>query len=239
MEGTTYQDDAYNGLLYLSMGDSIFKDLSVAKSFDRAIFFYDKAIIADSTFALAYAKRALTRAWGYKAGHYTIDQMDKCRSDAERALQLDKNLPDAKIAYGFYYYYFKEDYDKALEYFREVSAKDPENCDNNYYMAVVLRAQGKWEESQALIKEVVKYNLQNPLFLTNIGLSYHMLHKYDSAIYYQDRAIKIMPGWSAPYNNKVESLLLRDGNTSEAEIVLDTAVKKNFRRIFSLDKNHF
>jgi tetratricopeptide (TPR) repeat protein/TolB-like protein len=226
MEGTAYQDDAYNGLLYLSMGDSIFKDLSVAKSFDRAIFFYDKAIIADSTFALAYAKRALTRAWGYKAGHYTMDQMDKCRSDAERALQIENDLPDAKIAYGFYYYYFKEDYDKALEYFREVAAKDPENSNNNYYMALVLRAQGKWEKSQALIKEVVKYNLQNPLFLTNIGLSYHYLHQYDSAIYYQDRAIKILPGWSGPYNNKIESLVFRDGNTAEAEIVLDTAAKR-------------
>ncbi len=35
-----------------------------------------------------------------------------------------------------------------------------------------------------------------------------------------------MPGWSAPYNNKIEALLLRDGNTHEAEIVLDTAVKR-------------
>jgi tetratricopeptide (TPR) repeat protein len=226
MEGTTYQDDAYNGLLFLSMGDSIFKDLSVAKSFDRAIFFYDKAVAADSTFALVYAKRALTRAWGYRAGHYTIDQMDKCRSDVERALQIDNNLPDAKIAYGFYYYYFKEDFDKALEYFREVAAKDPENRENNFYMALVLRAQGRWEESQSLIKKVVKNNIQNPLFLTNIGLSYHMLHQYDSAIYFQDRAIKIMPGWSAPYNNKIESLVLRDGNTYEAEIILDSAVRR-------------
>jgi tetratricopeptide (TPR) repeat protein len=246
MEGTAYQDDAYNGLLYLSMGDSIFKDLSVAKSFDRAIFFYDKAIIADSTFALAYAKRALTRAWGYRAGHFTRDQMDKCRSDIERALQIDNNLPDAKIAYGFYYYYFNEDCDKALEYFREVAAKDPNNCENNYYMALVLRAQGKWDQSQALIKEVVKYNLQNPLFLTNIGLSYHMLHQYDTAIYYQDRAIKIMPGWSSPYSNKIESMVLRDGNTSEAEIVLDTAVSRTtggyfpwIRIIFDLYNGRF
>jgi tetratricopeptide (TPR) repeat protein len=226
LEGTAYQDDAYNGILYLSMADTIFRDLSVAKSFDRAIFFYDKAITADSAFALAYAKRALTRAWGYRAGHFKIDQMDKCRSDAERALQLDKDLPDAKIAYGFYYYYFKEDYDKALEYFGEAAARDPGNSNNNYYMALVLRAQGKWEESQAHIKKVVKNNVQNPLFLTNIGLSYHMLHKYDSAIYYHDRAIKILPGWSGPYNNKIESLLLRDGNTKEAEIVFDTAVKR-------------
>jgi len=226
LEGTAYQDDASNGIIYLSMGDTIFKDLSIAKSFDRSIFFYDKAITADSTFALAYAKRSLTRAWGYRAGHFKIDQMDKCRSDAERALQLDNELPDAKIAYGFYYFYFKEDCDKALEYFREVAARDPENTNINYYMSLVLRAQGKWNEMQAFIKKAVKNNLQNPLFLTNIGYSYHLLHQYDTAIYYHDRAIKILPGWYGPYNNKMLSLLLRDGNTKEAEIVFDTAVKR-------------
>jgi serine/threonine-protein kinase len=225
IEGTTYQEDAYNGSVYLSMGDSIFKDLSVEKSFDRAIFFYDKAIKADSNFALAYAKRALTRSWGYNAKHFTAeDQMDKCKRDIERALQIDNNLTEAKIAYGFYYYYFLEDYVKALDYFREVSIKEPENYENNFYLAVVLRAQGEWEQSQTLIREVVKHNLQNPLFLTNIGLSYHVLHQYDSAIYYHDMAIKIMPGWSAPYQNKIESLILRDGNTHAAEVVLDTAV---------------
>jgi tetratricopeptide (TPR) repeat protein/TolB-like protein len=246
LEGTAYQDDAYNGILYLSMGDSIFKDLSVAKSFDRAIFFYDKAISADSAFALAYAKRALTRAWGYRAGHFKIDQMDNCRRDAERALQIDSDLPDAKIAFGFYYYYFREDYDKALEYFREVAAREPENSNNNYYMAIVLRAQGKWDESQAMIQRAVKNNLQNPLFLTNIGLSYHILHKYDTAIYYHDRAIKMLPGWSAPYSNKIESLLLKDGNTIEAEVVFDTAVKRTtggyfpwIRIIFDLYNGRF
>ena len=240
VEGTTYQDDAYNGSVYLSMGDSIFNDLSVEKSFDSAIFFYDKAIKADSNFALAYAKRAITRSWGYNAKHFTAkDQMDKCRSDIERALQIDNNLTEGKIAYGFYFYYFIKDYNKALEYFREVSVKKPENNQNNFYIALVLRAQGKWEQSQTLIKEVVKHNLRDPLFLTNIGLSYHTLHQYDSAIYYHDMAIKIMPRWSSPYQNKIESLILRDGNTREAEIVLDSAVSNTTGGKFKRDKIFF
>jgi len=227
VEGTTFQDDAYKGSVYLSMGDSIFRDLSVAKSFDMAIFFYDKAIKADSTFAMAYAKRAITRSLGYQTKHFfASDEKDKCRSDIERALQIDKNLTEAKVAYGFYYYCFMKDYSKAIEYFREVSVKEPRNWQCKFYIALVLRARGEWEESQALIKEVVKHNLQDPLFLTNIGLSYQALHQYDSAIYYHDRAIEIMPRWSGPYHNKIESLILRDGNTSGAEIVLDTAINR-------------
>ncbi|MCX6260965.1 MAG: hypothetical protein NTY95_09010 [Bacteroidia bacterium] len=246
-EATVLQDDAYNGSNYLSMGDSIFMDLSVAKSFDMAMYFYDKAIKADSTFALAYAKRAITRAWGYRANHFSAkDHMEKCRNDIEHAVKFDKNLTEAKIAYGFYYYYFVKDYNKALEYFREVSKMEPGNWQNNFYMALVLRAQGKWDQSQTLIKDVVKHNLRDPLFLTNIGLSYQSLHKYDSAIYYHDKAIQIMPRWSAPYQNKIDALILRDGDTREAEIVLDSAVKntsggkfKRFKIIFDLFNRQF
>ncbi len=246
-EATVLQDDAHNGVSYLSSGDSIFGDLSTTRSFDLAIFFYDKAIKADSTFALAYAKRAITRAWGYQASHFSAkDHMEKCRNDIEHAMKFDKNLTEAKIAYGFYYYYFVKDYNKALEYFREVSKMEPGNWQNNFYMALVLRAQGKWDQSQTLIKDVVKHNLHDPLFITNIGLSYQSLHKYDSAIYYQDKAIQIMPRWSAPYQNKIEALILRDGDTREAEIVLDSAVKnttggkfKRFKIIFDLFNRKF
>ncbi len=227
LEGTTYQDDARTGYQFLSMKDSIFNDLSTAKSFNLALFFYDKAIEADSTFALAYAKRAITRALGYRGGYFTAgDQMENCLSDIKHALYLDTDLTEARIAYGFYYYYFAEDFVKALEYFREVSEREPYNCENNFYMAVVLRAMGEWEQSQAKIKQVVRHNFKNPLFLTNIGLSYQSLHQYDTAIYFHDKAIERMPGWSAPYQNKVESLILRDGNTIEAEVVIDTAVSR-------------
>ncbi len=102
LEGTTYQDDAHTGYQYLSMNDSIFNDLSTAKSFNLAMFFYDKAIEADSTFALAYAKRAITRALGYRGGYFTAgDHMEKCLSDIKRALHLDKDLTEARIAIWF------------------------------------------------------------------------------------------------------------------------------------------
>jgi TolB-like protein/tetratricopeptide (TPR) repeat protein len=225
--GATYQDDAYNVSVLLSKGDSIFRNLSVEESFNKALLFYDKAIEADSTFALAYAKRAITRSWGYRAGHFTReDQMGKCLHDIQCASSIDKDLPEVYFAYGFYYYYFVKDYDKALEYFRIVTAKDPGNWQCKFFAALVLRAQGEWEESQALMKQVVKDNIQDPLYLTNIGLSYQILHQYDTAIYYHEQAIQLLPEWSGPYQNKIESLILRDGNTVQAEIVLDTALNK-------------
>jgi tetratricopeptide (TPR) repeat protein len=45
-----------------------------------------------------------------------------------------------------------------------------------------------------------------------------------------------MPEWSASYQNKIESLILRDGNTRAAEIVLDTAEVKTRGGYFYIDR---
>ena len=225
LKGAESQDDASFSQIYLSIGDSIFKDHTAEAGFNKAIEYFDKAIKADSTFALAYAKRAITRSWGYNAGHFTAkDHKDKCRSDIERALELDKNLEEAWIAAGFYSYYFEADFSKALEYFRKVLVNDPDNWRCKVYMAFVLRAAGEWKQSQSLMAEVGRYDPQDALLVTNIGLSYDFLHIYDTAIYYHDKAVQIMPTWTAPYQNKIESLISRDGNTHEAEVVMDSAL---------------
>ncbi len=101
VKGNNSQDDAHNSIVLVSTGDSIFKDLSDATSFDMAIEFYDKAIKADSTFALAFAKRSITRSWGCRAGHFTSkEDMEKCRYDAEHAVMLDKALTEAGLLQG-------------------------------------------------------------------------------------------------------------------------------------------
>jgi TolB-like protein/Tfp pilus assembly protein PilF len=224
VEGEAVQDLATEASRYTTKGDSTFNDLRSAKSFEKAISLYDKAIEEDSTFALAYVKRAITRSWGFNAGHFSAkDHKEKCREDIEHALRLDKNLLEAKVAYGFYYYYFCRDLDQALEYFIEVSKADPKYWQSKFYMGLVYRAHGQWEESQKLMREVVKSNPLDALFITNIGLSYHYLHVFDSAVYFHNKAIRLMPQWADAYQNKIEALIARDGNTIAAEAVLDSA----------------
>ena len=48
-------------------------------------------------------------------------------------------------------------------------------------------------------------------------------------------AIKIMPNWYAPYINKVNTLILKNGRTKEARIVIDTVVKKTGYRFQTLN----
>lgn len=210
-----------NARLFTGMGNKFIDSLS----FVDAIEMYDKAIEADPDFAIAYSRRAIARSWGVQTRQLNSTHIEKCLSDIQNALRIDKELTDAQIALGFYYYYCKREYTKALISFNTASLKDPENYQPLFYMALVYRKMGEWEMSQSYIKKVLEFNPQEPLFLTNIGLSYTYLHNYDSALIYHQKAIDASPRWSASYLNKIETLLLKYGNTIEARGVLDSLTR--------------
>jgi TolB-like protein len=202
-----------------------------SSGFRKAISAYDKAIQFDPLFAEAYARRAIAESWGYYTGQFDTTCFTRCRSDISRALEIDKDLPDAQIALGFYYLYCDIDYQKSLVHFNRASILDPDNYQPYFYMAIVYRRTGDWGKSQSLISRVIQQNPQVPLFLTNIGLSYAYLHKFDSALIYHQNAIDILPAWSAPYVNKIETILLKDGNISKAGKVLEVAARKTGKRL--------
>jgi TolB-like protein/Tfp pilus assembly protein PilF len=193
--------------------------------FRKAIGEYDNAIISDPAFAEAYARRAIARSWGYFTGQFDTTYIARCLTDINKALEIDKDLPDAQIALGFYYLLCNIDYQKALVHFNRAAAMDPENFQPLFYMALVYRRMGDWGKSQSLISRVIQQNPQVPLFLTNIGLSYEYLHKFDSALIYHQKAIDIVPSWAAPHENKIETLILKDGNTSKARKALEIATR--------------
>jgi tetratricopeptide (TPR) repeat protein/TolB-like protein len=206
-----------------STGNKFFDTLIDSKFFENAIISFDLAIANDSAFALAYAKRAIIRSWAYHTGHVDKSSVELCRMDINKALELDKELIETYIARGFYYYYCLKEFDKALENFSYANSQQPNNWQCIFYMALVQRAMGEWKKSQNLLAKVMEFNPQDPLVLTNIGLSESALRRFEKAIEYQNKAIVIMPEWTAPYVNKIDAFLSKDGNTYEARKVLDTA----------------
>jgi tetratricopeptide (TPR) repeat protein len=216
-----------NARLFTAMGNKYID----SASFVSAIKMYDKAIEYDPAFAVAYARRALARSWGYYTGQLDSLHIQKCWSDIITAEKIDKGLTDVQIAYGFYYYYCKSDFINALISFHTASILDPQNYQPLFYMALVYRRMGEWEKSQSLIHRVITFNPQEALYLTNIGLSYTYLHNFDSALIFHQKAIDINPEWSAPYANKIQTLILRYGNTYEAHAVLDSAIRRTLESL--------
>lgn len=240
--GVTKNSDAYSNFLSGNYQEEATALASIGKiyqdsiSYERAINFYDKAIKYDSTFALAYARRSISLSSAY----YTLAMngkgtIEKSKADADKAIRLNPDLAEAYNADGFYYYYCKKDYKNALVCFKKASELDPGNWQPVFYTSMVYRRMGEWSNSQALIARVLKRNPQDALVLTNIGTSYCYLRIYDSALIYNNMAIKLMPNWSSPYINKLLALLLRNGDTHEARNFIDTASKNTGYR-FQKDK---
>jgi TolB-like protein/Tfp pilus assembly protein PilF len=200
-------------------------------SFASAIRMYDKAIEDDPDFALAYARRSIARSWGLHAGQLDTSNVSKCKADAEKAFELENDLADAQVALGFYYYYCAGDFQEAIFHFSTAREMEPSDYQPPFYMAMVYRKMGDWKTSQNLIMKVIKQEPQDALILINIGTSFNYLHSYDTAIAFYRKATEVLPGWSGPYINMMESYILRDGNTIRAREVLDTAVARTGERL--------
>lgn len=201
-------------------------------SFISAIQWYDKAIASDPSFAEAYARRSLAISWGVYTSQVDSSFIGQCISDADKALSLKRNLPEGHIAKGFYYYYCrKNEMQKALDHFRIAAELNSDDYHPLFYMALVLRRMGEWDQSMNLIRKVIGFNPTEALFLTNIGLSYQYTHNYDSAILFHQKAIDIMPEWPDAYLNKLNCALLRDGKTDDAWSILEMAKAKTDRNL--------
>ena len=88
----------------------------------------------------------------------SAEHRDKARSLAERALQLQPDLPEAHLALGFSYYYGDNDYDAALREF-EITQRGLPN-ESEVYLAIgaIQRRQGKWAESTANLEKAASLN---------------------------------------------------------------------------------
>ena len=209
ISGNRISNDAI--LRYL-LGNKMLDSTSILSSIES----YTDAVRSDTMFAEAYAGRAIARSWGIYMRQLDSSHLEKCIADIKKARNLNKDLPETENALGFYYYYCADKPDSALLHFSRASSMDPGDYRPLFYMALVYRKTGQWERSQQLMREVIRLRPRESIFLTNIGLSYTYLHKFDSAIIYHQAAIDALPSWYAPYLNKIEALLLKNGNTAGA-----------------------
>ena len=216
MSANTMTDEATFDYLY---GNKLMD----STSYLLAIKQYDKAIRSDSLFALAYVMRSIAISLGIHAKQLNPSYLKESLDNINQAVRIDDKLPEIQDALGFYYYYCEPDYKRALEHFRNASARAPGNYKPLFYMAAVYRNMGEWTKSQELMRKVIDLNPREALIITNIGLSYQYLHDYDSALIYHQKAIEAMPEWRSSYINKLEAFILLTGNTLDAWAVLREA----------------
>ena len=108
-----------NGEAYLAFvqAHNFHRDLEDFPKLKQAAQLYERALQLDPNFALAAASYSRLQSWVYHTFEPTADRREKSRALADRALQLQPDLPEGHLALGFSIYYVDRDFDRALAEF--------------------------------------------------------------------------------------------------------------------------
>jgi TolB-like protein len=118
-----------------------------------ALAMYQRAVDLDSGFAAAWSRLAITQTRISSLGWDRSGERCTAAQDAaERALELDPGLPEGHVARGLVYYQCNRDYENALAEFQRALGIRANYLDALVGQAWVLRRQGRWKESTALLE---------------------------------------------------------------------------------------
>src|SRR5437868_15380022 len=111
----TQDPDAY--LLFVQAHDYATRTDMFHDSSLKAAPLFEQAIKLDPNFALAFAVLSMVVSWSYHSFDPVPARREKARRNADEALRLQPDLPEAHLALGFSYYYGDRDYQRALAEF--------------------------------------------------------------------------------------------------------------------------
>ena len=210
----TENSDAYLAFVQahnLSMAVEDFEKLKQSEQL------YQRAIDLDPTFALAIARYSELESWVLHTFDRTPERREKARTLAERALQLQPDLPEAHLARGFSHYYGDSNYDAALKEFEIAKSGLPNESEVYLALGAIQRRQGKWTESTANLEKAASLNPKDIWALQNLAFNYQMLRDFDNANKTIDRALALDPTAAGPLEVKSKLAILEKGDFGIAE----------------------
>jgi serine/threonine-protein kinase len=185
---------------------------------------YRRATQADPKFALAWARLAFTQSML----NYTSIDVSKATgrqalANAEQALALEPNLPQAHWALGYVYRFDLQDFDKALAEFRIAQEGLPNDADVEAAIAYIEDGRGDVQAAAARLQRAVTLNPRSPNLAVSLGDVNMELRQYDRARVAYQRVPALAPDDPEGYNALARVALLQHGDVSAALAELDKA----------------
>jgi len=183
---------------------------------------YARAIELDPKFALAIASYSCLESWIVHTFDRTRERREKARTLAERALQLQPDLPEAHLAMGFSYYYGDNNYDAAQKEFEIAQRGLPNESEVYLALGAIQRRQGKWAESTANLEKAASLNPKDSWPLQNLAENYQVLRNFDAANKTIDRGLQINPTDVGLWETKSKLAIAEKGDLSVSEKAFQT-----------------
>ena len=155
---------------------------------------YERALVLDPEFALARA--ALSQVHGAMYW-WRYDPSDaraaRQRKEAEAALDLQPQLPQAHAAMGLSHYWGHREYRRALEEFSIALKGLPNDAELWWRIGAVHRRVENWKDLFAAFEKAAQLDPRNATLLMDLGNIYNRLHRYPDAVGAFDRALSLAP----------------------------------------------
>jgi TolB-like protein/AraC-like DNA-binding protein len=214
----TKNPEAYN--FYLK--GRFFWKLRTREDINNSITYYEKAIVADPDYALAYAGLADTYFilawWGWipRAEGY-----EKAKKLALQALQLDKNLSEAHTVLAELLFYGEWKWEDARKEFMLAIELNPNNESTRQFYSELLDILGENEEARVQINRALELDPFFPILHIMSAIYYRHEGKYKESMEACKRAEKINPGYGLANWNFLWTYLLKGEDSKAYEVILN------------------
>jgi serine/threonine-protein kinase len=132
------------------------------ENFQLGIQMLERAVELDPEFALAYAELSGAHSNMHHFGHdRTEERLSRAKAAVDKALELQPELPEAHLQFGYYYYYGYRDYERALEELAIAEKGLPNNSRILTATAFIWRRQGKFEAAVDRLEVAFELSPQN------------------------------------------------------------------------------
>jgi len=163
----------------------------------KAIAFYEQAIQHDPNYALAYAALASADALSpYYTGARQHDAFVKAKEAAQRALQIDPNLPEAHTALGKIRNFADIDMQGSIREFERAIELNPNDASAHHWLGSgPLVSLARFDEAIAHCKRSVELDPLSPVMMVDYGSIFFYAKRYDESISVLRKAVEMDPSF--------------------------------------------
>lgn len=191
-----------------------------------AIQMFETAIQLDPGFAQAYSGLSIIHSliWWLNYDRRR-ERMDQAKAALDRAVQLEPDLPETHIAKAFYCFWCLYELDPALREFEAARKAIPNDDLTCWGLGLLLRRQGKMEQSAASLRKAVDLNPSSGIYADYAGVTYSLLRNLEEADRYYDLALRNSPDRTLVYFSKVQTILRLAGDIPRARAGMEPALR--------------
>ena len=173
--------DAYQ--LYLRGKAEVEKPEADRETMLGGIDLLEQAVRLDPDFSQGWAMLSYAHSLVYNNRYdYSEQRLARARECVDRALALQPDLREARLALGYYYYWGRRDYVQAAGEFKAAAGGRPDDPEALAAMAYMLRRQGKWDEALAAMQRAFALNPRDYTLVTNLMGTYKALGRYEEML---------------------------------------------------------